>query len=219
MKNGAKEKLKEANELGLTEIAFFPTEMTFQQRRNFYKHLEKSSIKKIPCLHLRSDMKKKEINWLIKTYRIKFLNIHSRSSIYPFECDLSFCKNKVYVENSSTPLAFEEVVQLAGVCLDFAHLENNRRLKPDWYQKNQAVIKKTKIGWGHLSAIKTKTYSCPETGKLTHESHHFSSLSEFDYLKRYVSILPSVLALELENSLKEQLQAKEYIEKILEEKK
>ena len=55
-KNGAVEKLKEADERSLTEIAFFPTGMTFQQRRSFYKQLKKSSIKKIPCLHLRNDM-------------------------------------------------------------------------------------------------------------------------------------------------------------------
>jgi len=215
LKNGAIKKLEEANELGLTEIAFFPTGMTFQQRRNFYKHLKKSSIKKIPCLHLRNDMEKEEISWLVKTYRIEFLNIHSQCSLYPFNLDFSFCKNKVYVENSFAPLEFEEIDQLAGVCLDFAHLENNRHLRPDWYQKNQAVIKEVKIGWGHLGAIKTKVHPCSETRKPIYDSHHFSSLSEFDYLRRYISILPNVLALELENSLQEQLEAKNYIEKLL----
>ena len=218
IKNGAMEKLKEANELGLIEVAFFPTGMTFQQRKNFYKQLKKSSIKKIPCLHLRNDMEEEEITWLIKTYKIKFLNIHSQHSLHPFKSDLSFCKDKIYVENSFTALKLEEVNQFAGVCLDFDHLENSRRLKPDWYQKNLIVIKKTKIGWGHLGAMKIKTHPCPITGKPIHDSHHFSSLSEFDYLKKYTSIFPRILVLELENSLKEQLKAKEYIEKMFEEK-
>jgi hypothetical protein len=43
-------------------------------------------------------------------------------------------------------------------------------------------------------------------------------LADFDYLKNYPrKYFPPIIALELENSLKEQLQAKEYIEKIMEE--
>ncbi len=160
-------------------------------------------------------MEKEEIDWLIKTYGIKFLNIHSRRSPHPFKLDLSFCKDKVYVENSFTGLKLEEVNQFVGVCLDFAHLENNRRLNPDWYQENLMVINKTKIGWGHLGAIRAETNPCSVTKERALDSHHFSSFSEFDYLKRYVAIFPNILALEVENSLREQLEAKNYIERML----
>jgi hypothetical protein len=40
-------------------------------------------------------------------------------------------------------------------------------------------------------------------------------LSEFDYLKKYVDLIPKIAAVEVENSLTEQLEAIEYIKKQL----
>ncbi len=46
------------------------------------------------------------------------------------------------------------------------------------------------------------------------DHHLYKNLSELDYLKRYQEFLPEFVALEVENTLSEQLEAKKYIEKI-----
>ncbi len=214
-KNGAFEKLKEVNQLKLTTISFFPTGLSATERQAFYQQLKTSSVKKIACLHLRNDMQKKEINWLIKTYQVDYLNIHPQGSLYPFNLDLSFCRDQIYIENSFTLIQEEELKKYAGLCLDFAHLENDRLLRLRVYLEINKLIKRTKVGWAHIGAITAKPYLSPISNRLTHDNHFFTSLSQFDYLKKYRPILPFVLALELENNIKQQLEVKQYLEKIL----
>jgi hypothetical protein len=42
------------------------------QRKKVYKELEKSEIKKIPLIHIRNDMTKKELDYLEKKYSPKY---------------------------------------------------------------------------------------------------------------------------------------------------
>jgi hypothetical protein len=45
--------------------------------------------------------------------------------------------------------------------------------------------------------------------------HTFKSLSDFDYLQNFLEYLPEIVALELENPIEQQLEAKAYIRKLL----
>ena len=50
-----KKQLQEINQLGIKEIALFPTTLKPKARKNLYKELEKSCIKKIKLVHLRDE--------------------------------------------------------------------------------------------------------------------------------------------------------------------
>ena len=50
---------------------------------------------------------------------------------------------------------------------------------------------------------------------LNYSYHMLGELSELDYVKKYVQYLPRYLSIELENSFREQIKIREYLEKIV----
>ncbi|MCX6740810.1 MAG: hypothetical protein NTY61_00200, partial [Candidatus Parcubacteria bacterium] len=107
----------------------------------------------------------------------------------------------------------------AGVCIDFSHLEAARSADPGVYAQDVKIIEKYFCGCAHISAIKTDEQFKPGVSNYFSSSHRLSKLSELDYLKRYpASYFPADIAIELENSLAEQLEMKKYISNILKSK-
>ncbi|GAI47580.1 unnamed protein product [marine sediment metagenome] len=77
------------------------------------------------------------------------------------------------------------------------------------------MIKKYPIGANHISVIK-KFIHPNERGELQYDDHYLEDLSELNYLKKYPSnYFSSFIAIELENSIKEQLRARNYIIRLL----
>lgn len=209
------EKLKEVNMLGLEEVCVFLTGLSPQERKDFYKELEKSSIRKIPLVHLKEDFKLWEIEYFSKTYQTEVFNTHT-SRQYPIPQEWFKHKERIYIENTIYPWDGEELEKFAGVCLDFSHLEDARLLRKKIYEVNIKLLDIHSCGCAHISAIK-KDLEYSKKWNLDYRSDHlFGDLSEFDYLKNYPKkYFPEIMALELENSIEEQLKAKEYIERIL----
>lgn len=215
-------KLEEVKALGLKQVALFLTCANPEERQEIYEFLKDTKIKEIPFVHLRTDMTKDEIDYLIKNYHTQAFNIHSNKE-FPYPKDIKRYKNMVYIENVYGALDENEIKQFAGICLDFSHLEEDRRFTPDLYAKNIVMIEKYGCGCNHLSPAKSAHFknegeiSAGEK-KYPKEQHpHFlNDLSQLDYLKgypkKYFSKFP---ALELENSIEEQLEAKAHIELIL----
>lgn len=214
-------KIKELNELGLKEICFFPTCLKEKERKTAYKLLEKSGIKEIPLVHIREDMKFQELDYLIKNYKTRFLASHTESQ-YPSVYDYSKYKNIIFIENVFNYFDENELKNYGGICLDLSHLENDRLLYKDRFKHNTEIIKKYPIGCNHISAVKKtvhidKRVNREEEKLYRYDSHKFENLSEFDYLKKYPkNYFSDIIAIELENSIEDQLSAKEYILKILE---
>jgi len=217
--SGWQKKIKEIDKLSIKEVALFLTNVNPTQRKKLYSLLAKTKLQRIPFVHLRNDSDIKEVEFLIKRYKTKAFNIHSpRHSKYPPLFDLSKHKNKIYIENSAILLDLSELKKVAGLCLDFAHLENDRLVDLSVYRHNFGVMEKSKIGCAHISAISSK----PKYSRYRHvrqaqyDWHLFKDLSEFDYLKRYsLKYFPKFIALEVENSLEDQLKAREYIIKLM----
>ncbi|RJR26069.1 hypothetical protein C4578_00010 [Candidatus Microgenomates bacterium] len=207
-------KLTEAGKIGLEEVCFFATGLLAEARKEFYGLLGKSSIKKIPFVHLRSDMELWELDFLTEKFGTEVFNCHSPKE-YPLQHDLSKYKNRIFVENTVPVLTKEDLEGYAGICLDIAHLENDRLLRKEKYEKNLEMMKSHKIGCCHISGLgKNKQYD-PVLKVEYYDLHFISRYSELDYLKNYCEYIPEITAIELENSLEEQLKAKVYIEKIL----
>lgn len=212
-----KQKIKEADDLGLTELAVFPTTLEKEERKELYDFLVHSKIKTIPFVHLRSDMDLEEIEFFIKKYNTQIFNTHSEKS-YKIPEEWIEYSNIIAIENTHISyLNEEEIKKFGGICVDFAHLENDRITDLNRFYKNCETINKMAVKCNHISAIK-KNFKTEEDGdRLRYDSHFFENLSEFDYLRKYsVDFFSDYCALELENTLAEQLKAKEYILKILE---
>jgi predicted nucleic acid-binding protein len=212
-----KDKIREIRELKIEEIALFPTCLNKEQRKTLYELLKQTSVKRIPFVHLRTDMDVEELEFLAKEYDTAIFNVHSeREYPIPKEWLVKF-KELICIENTHTPLDENEVKNFAGICLDVAHLENLRILEPDKYAQQMEIINKFPIKCNHISAIKKEfSFIDEKKRKLAYDSHFMDNVFELDYLKNYpVKYFSEYCAIELENSISDQLEAIEYINRIL----
>ncbi|MDD5650154.1 MAG: hypothetical protein PHF86_07040 [Candidatus Nanoarchaeia archaeon] len=213
-----KVKLNEVKELNLKEIALFPTTISYENRIELYKLLEETSVEEIPFVHLKSDFYQKEIDYLIERYNTKIFNIHNQNKHPLLNLKTKEYNNLFCVENDYGILNELEINNFGGVCLDFAHLEHTHIVIPDVYKINVNIINKNLPKCNHISAIANKPYinSTTDLEKLSYDIHFLTSLSEVDYLKHYPrNYFSNFIALELENSIKDQLKIIDYIDKLL----
>ncbi|MDD4409846.1 MAG: hypothetical protein PHW52_04315 [Candidatus Pacebacteria bacterium] len=205
-------KVKEADDLGIEKVAVFPTCLDSDQRREMYLQLEKSSIKKIPFVHIRGDMELWEIEYFIKKFNTVIFNVHS-SRQYDMNPELIKYKEIICVENHDGYIE-KDLKNFGGACLDFAHMENEIMLSRVEEKVYFDILKRYPIKCNHISAIKDKIKV--DNREISYDSHHLDELSELDYLKRYpLEFFSNHCAIELENSLKRQLEAIDYIKELL----
>ncbi len=180
-----------------------------EEKKKIYSLLESSKINQIPFVHLTSETKPEEIEYLISRFQAKIFNIHSQQE-YPLTYDYSKYRKKIYIENTLPALNEKELKNFAGICLDFSHLENDRLTRPKVYRHNFALAKKYSVGANHISAIKKSFLA--KIGICSYGQHRLNQLSELDYLRNYPEkFFSSFLALELENSFSQQVKIKEYL--------
>lgn len=206
-----RDQIKEVQELGLEEIGFFPTCLKVSERWEAYDLLKRAGVKEIPFVHLRTDMDADEINYLINQFKTKVFNIHTVRA-NKMDYDLSAFGDIIYIENQNRRFADNELKEFDGICIDFSHLENARLHKMAIYDYFMDIISKYPIGCAHINAIKNQW-----SAKIIrhYDSHKYNSLRDFDYLAKYKHLIPDIVALELENSILDQLKAKAYIERLM----
>jgi len=216
-------KVKEIDRLGLKEIALFPTCLKIKERRELYKLLEETKLGKIPLVHLRDDFKKWEFEYLIKKFKTKVFNTHFDRLDEEFLKNSRKYYNKIYLENNGN--FSDEMIKWFKVfpsfCFDASHFEDYAFIQKLPNHKNlPKYFKKYKIGCCHISAVREEPFFKIKEGERIayYNSHWLRDLSELDYVKKYVKYLPPVCAIELENSLEEQLKVKKYLEKIISRK-
>ena len=207
-------KIKEAKKLKISKLCVFFSPLNLEERKDIYKALEQSHIEEIIFAHIRGDYTKEEIYYLKKRFGTKLFNFHSVNN-HPILYDHEELKKEIYIENTVCEFTDEEIRDYAGICLDVSHLENDRLTNNKSYNYFLNLLNKMKCGCGHASAIKNKKEYCPVAEKEKFDKHTFNELKDFDYLKKYKKLLPSIIALEVENSLKEQLNAIKYINNLL----
>ncbi len=211
-----KNQIKELKELGLKEFCLFLTCLDKKKREALYKILGELKIEKIPLIHIKEDMELGELDYLVKKYKPEAFNIHSQRQ-YPFNPSQAKYKDIIFIENSVVSLEEEELRAFAGVCLDLSHLEEARLLNPSLYQNYVEILKKFPCGCNHISAIKESPFK--KDGELKYSCHYLAKLSELDYLKRFPrEYFSSIIALELENTISQQLKARDYIIDLLKDK-
>lgn len=209
-----KGKVEECKKFNLTEIALFPTFIDLPKRQELYALLENSPVKSIPHVHLRNDMEMWELDMFVEKYGTQVFNIHPRRSGHPFDYGkFSKYKHMTYIENQEHAPKDDEVGMFAGFCIDFSHWASDfikcsiRGRKS--YRNFEERIRRFGAGVAHVSAIRSFL------GFLNYDSHTMHDLKDLDYMKNYEEFWPSILSLELENTLEKQLEAKAYLEKII----
>ena len=158
-----------------------------------------------------------ELDYFVENYGTQVFNIHSQAE-FPLVHDYSKYKDAIYIENTRYPYNEEEIKNFGGICLDLSHLESGRILAKEEFEHNTKIIKKYPIGCNHISAIK-KIACTNESSEIRYDNHFLEDFSELDYLKKYPpSYFSSFIAIELENSITKQLEAKNYIIHLLKDK-
>ncbi|MFH1423709.1 MAG: hypothetical protein ABIG29_02035 [Candidatus Nealsonbacteria bacterium] len=207
-----RQKLKEIKELKLKEVAVFPTCLDEKERKELFSLLEETDIKRIPLVHLRSDMALSELDYLVRVFKTEAFNIHTGREYPPLK-DYGSYRKIIYIENTFEPFDEDEIKEFGGICLDFAHLENDRLFRKEVYKHNIKIIEKYPRGCNHISG--SKDFVFLNKGSHYRDSahpHFLKSLSELDYLQRYpLNYFSTLIALELENTITEQLKTKEYL--------
>lgn len=198
-----RKKCEEIDELGLTKVALFPTFLGIEERKELYGLLEHTGIRELPHVHLRSDDTEAwEMELFEKRYSTKAYNIHPQAVDAAV---LAPYMHKIFVENQYEPLEEKDVIKCAGMCLDFSHIEDARVQKATVGNPLSGLLGKYPVGCCHISLISSEQLA----------EHYMKDLHELDYLIKYAGYFPDLISLEMENPFVEQLQAKEYIEKVL----
>ncbi|MFH1412739.1 MAG: hypothetical protein ABIG10_01790 [bacterium] len=216
------DKVKEISQFNIKEIGLLPTTLNYEQRGQLYKMLQDTPLETIPFVHLRHDMEQKELDYLVAKYKTKIFCSHANEEGIKLIDRLPKYLTMIYLENDVDDKSdkyfnakvFDEH-KVAGICLDLAHLENQRNRYKQSYKRVQAVLNKYPIGCNHVSAVKTNILL-----KLFHRkstSHELKNLDDLDYLRKFSkNYFAKYIVIELENSFQEQLEIKKHLENMLE---
>ncbi len=199
---------------GIGEIALFPTCLAADERSALYAELERLPGLRIPHVHIRSDMDEAELDFLVGRFGAQAFNIHPRASSHPFPDLPERFKAMSYVENVEEPPEPGEFAGLGGLCPDFSHWANALAFGRAAYDRRMRdLVTALPIGCCHLSALRL---GVPNAWHGEYDHHEYASLADLDYLASYAAFMPLHWAsLELENSLQEQLAARDYLTRLL----
>jgi len=203
------EKLAEINELRIKTAAVFLSQFDHKERDNFYRFLLKSSIEKIPFVHIRDDVNKEEIKFFIDRYQTTYFNIHEEH--FKILDKWQGFWDKLYLEmnyDSEIPKDVK-VRKIGGFCIDLSHFKAAMARGSE--EVNYAFLRRHQIKFAcnHLNGYDPIQMR---------DKHTITSLKDFEYLTTLPKyIFGQVIALEVENSIKEQIKFKEYLAKLLDD--
>lgn len=205
--DGWQEKLKEINKLKIKKITLFVEEIEKSERKKLYNALLNSVVKEIPLVHIRHDSTKDELIFLEKNFKSKYFTIH--------ETGFKILKNwngfykKLYLEfnyNNFIPKNVK-IEKIGGFCIDLSHFKvSEKKLSKEF----EYVMKRKNLGLFKCNHLNGYSYerNC--------DVHYVKTLKELKFLKTLPKFLfGDVIALEMYNSIQEQLNYKKNIIKIL----
>lgn len=207
-----REKVEEMKKFDIKRIALFPTFLQLKERKELYGLLEKINGLAVPHVHLRSDdMEAWEMEWFeargAQVYNIH-MNIEKNLVFEPYRA-------KIFIENHKHKSIPEgELQDCAGICIDYQHWEKAKKEFPEVALATEKYAEKFKVGCCHISAMPKPKNNLIRILKRV-RGHYMISLDELEYVCGYKNFLPQYISIELENSFKQQLKAKTYLEKIL----
>lgn len=199
-----REKLEEIDELKIDRVSLFLERFDKIQRSQIYKALLKSNIREIPLVHIRNDMSREELKFLAEKYSNPYFTIHENGFKY-LDKWKGFHKN-IYLEmNYDNYISANiKIEKIGGFCVDLAHFKASEE---KWSKDFEYIVAKRKnqslFKCSHLSGYSFKNNA---------DLHVVKKLSDFDYLKSLPTfIFGNIIAIEVDNSIREQMNFREYI--------
>jgi hypothetical protein len=201
-------KMEEINRRKLSAVALFLEFYRKSEREKIYQALEKSSVKKIPLIHIRNDMIKDELKYLCDKYNNPCLTIHENS--FDKLSEWNGYHQHLFLEmnyNNNIPKNVD-ISKIGGFCVDLSHFKS---AEEKWSKEFEFTLKQRNkrniFVCNHLNGYDYKNNT---------DLHTISSLDEFNYLKTLPNfVFGDIIALEVLNPIKEQLKYREHIIKLL----
>ncbi len=206
-----KNKILECEKIKIKKVALFLEMFTKKQRKEIYSALLNSNIKKIPFVHMRDDMNKNELKFLIKNFKTKYFNFHEDNFKQLDKWD-GFHK-KILLElnfNNKIPNNLK-LNKIKGFCIDLSHFKASKeRGTKEYFFVMKHKKQNKKFIANHLNGYSEKRKT---------DLHTIRTLKDFDYLKTLPKFLfGKYIALETTNSIKEQIKFKDYVYELIKDK-
>ncbi len=203
-------KIKGANDFKLKEASLFLELIKKPEREKIYTVLLKSKIKNIPLVHIRHDMGKDELKFLKNNFETKYFTIHEENFTHSDIKKWKGFYKDLYLEMNFDNFVSKKVKieKIGGFCVDLAHFKvGMEKLSKDFEYVFDKKENKKYFDCNHLNGYNPKT-NC--------DMHTIYDLKNFDYLKTLPDFLfGKCIALEVRNSVKEQLEFKKYLSILL----
>jgi hypothetical protein len=204
-----REKIEEINERQISVVALFLERFLPHQREEIYGMLENSTVKEIPLVHIRHDIKKEELILLSEKYNTQCFTIHE--SHFDILSSWEGFEEKLFLEMNTDNVVPDnvEVGRVGGFCVDLAHYQKQEDIKAlaDYKYVYDRRHDESLFKCNHVSG-----YSFIEKKDL----HYVDSKKDFDYLRFLpIFLFGDIMAIEVDNSIAEQVVYREHILKIL----
>ncbi len=202
-----KSKVEEIKKREFEEVCLFFPYLPLEERKKIYQEIEKTKIKKVPLVHISNDFGKSELQFLFERYKTRYFTIHESDFDVLSKWD-GFLQY-LFLEMNSDNIVAEnvKVEEIGGFCIDLAHYQKEKdRGSIDYDYVYNRRKDKGLFKCNHLSG-----YSFKEKDDL----HYIENESDFDYLKKLPKfIFSETIAIEVNNSIEEQIKFREYIENL-----
>lgn len=218
-----RDKIAEIEPLGLRSVGLFLTGVREAERRELYRELELAHVRHlftVPFVHAVSDMSEDEYRYLMDRFGAELFNLHPLRQ-YPLQHTLSAeIRRRITIENAFIDQSIElmDLSGFHGICMDIAHAEDLRRKNPREFEKLERLTHRAPVLANHLS-LSGDAALVDSYGELTYHSHSLGESGGLSYLTRYSrEFFGSIIAIELADSLAEQVRLIPVIEETLAEK-
>lgn len=208
--SGWQHKIREVEELGLRSVGLFLTGVDEVERRVLYRELELAHVRHlftIPFVHAVADMSEDEYRYLSDRFGVELFNLHPLKQ-YPLRHALSAeIRSRITIENASLQHALElrDLEGFRGICLDVAHAEDLRRNNELEFEKLSRLTTQVPVLANHIS-VSGEISQLDSKGNPTYHSHLIEEGRDLSYLRHYPAhFFSSTVAIELANSLAEQV--------------
>ena len=207
---GWERKLKDIKRYKIKKFVLFIEEIKKRDRKRLYKKLLNNNFE-IPLVHLRSDSDKQELEFLAKNFQSKYFNIHERDFNHLNRLN-GFYKQLCLELNYDNHVEKNvDINRIGGFCIDLSHFKAAKdRCSKEFLYVLKRKNNNKKFICNHLNGYSYKK-RC--------DMHLVSSTKDFDYLISLPKfVFGKIIALEMYNSISEQLKFKKYLVKLLEKK-
>ncbi len=202
-------KIEEVKQRKIGEISLFLHHFPLNERKEIYKNIKETSVEKIPLVHIGESFSKNELKFLFEKYKTRYFTIHEEDFNFLYKWE-EF-RNHLFLEMGTDNVVADnvKVEKIGGFCVDLAHYQKQKDRKTVDFEYVYARRDNKKLfKCNHLSGY------CPRE---MDDLHYVKSEKDFEYIKILPDfIFSNVIALEISNSIKEQIDFRGYIEKLLE---